>query len=209
MPASFRQSAGASMIWSRSASWLLRTRFCERRYRLDEFAGGDDGIGVVRDVDVERGVHRLVRIIRSRVPDHCDVVAQFRGKAYRRFDTRVCDEPDDDEPLDAVPLELEIQVRIGKAARAQRYRPLAVRIRCESRLPTCRTRSSFVTTRPSERAQCTSRFRSRRGDSDEEAHRAHVAARAAPHRGPPSCEEYSCWPLPHLSSGPRLSLPRK
>src|SRR5262249_27338148 len=73
MPASFRQSVGASMIWSRSASWLLRTRFCERRYRLDEFTGGDDGIGVVRDVDVERGVHRFVRIIRSRVPDHRDV----------------------------------------------------------------------------------------------------------------------------------------
>ena len=95
----------ASMMWSRAAPLRLRTHFDERRQRLDDFGGGHDG-GVVRHVDVERGVHCIVRIVRRRIPDHRDVVAQFRSKPYRRLDARVCNEPNDDESLNAVLLEL-------------------------------------------------------------------------------------------------------
>ena len=56
--------------------------------------------------------------IRGRVLDHRDVVAKFCSEPYRRLDARVCVEPDHDESLDAVSLELEIQIRVGKATRA-------------------------------------------------------------------------------------------
>ncbi len=62
-------------------------------------------------------MHRLVRIIRGRVPDNRDVVAKFRGEADRGFDASVCDEPDSDQPLNAVPPQLIVQVSVGETAR--------------------------------------------------------------------------------------------
>src|SRR5215469_6641594 len=77
-----------------------------------------DGTGVVRQVDVERGVHHLVRVIRRRVLHHGDVIAELSGKANGCFDTGVRDQPDDDELMDAVLLELQIEVGVGEAAGA-------------------------------------------------------------------------------------------
>src|SRR5499427_10795903 len=69
-----------------------------------------DGTGVVRHVDVERGMHHLVRVIRRRALHHGDVIAELSGKANGCFDTGVRDQPDDDELMDAVLLELQIEV---------------------------------------------------------------------------------------------------
>src|SRR5215813_4696887 len=77
-----------------------------------------DGTGVVRQVDVERGVHHLVRVIRRRVLDHGDLIAEFGGEANGRFDTGVRDQPDDDELMNAVLLQLQIKVGVGEAAGA-------------------------------------------------------------------------------------------
>src|SRR5437016_14677055 len=45
------------------------------RERFDDLIRGHDGAGVARDIDVERGVHLIVRVIRGRVSDHRDLVA--------------------------------------------------------------------------------------------------------------------------------------
>src|SRR5215467_3910861 len=65
---------------------------------------------VVRDIDVEGGMHHLVGVVRRRVPDDSDVIAELGGKAYRRFDAGMRDESDDNELVDAVLLELQVQV---------------------------------------------------------------------------------------------------
>ena len=78
----------------------------KRRDRVDDLRGGHQGTGVVREIDVEGGVHLLIRVVRGRVFDHRDLVTKLRGKAHRRFDARVGDEPDDDELVDAVLFEL-------------------------------------------------------------------------------------------------------
>jgi hypothetical protein len=65
-----------------------------------------------------RGVHHLVRVIRRGVPDHSDVVFELGGIADGRLDAGMRDQPDDDEPMDAVLPELQIQVGVGEAARA-------------------------------------------------------------------------------------------
>src|SRR5262245_36590472 len=87
---------------------LLRTESqgLDRRDRGDDFLCGHDGIGIVWDIDVERGVHHLIRVIRRRVLYHRDLVAEFGGKANGRFDAGMRYEPDDDELMDAVFLEL-------------------------------------------------------------------------------------------------------
>src|SRR5205807_1780868 len=75
-----------------------------------------DRTGIVREIDVESGVHLLIRVIRSRVFYHRDVVAELSGKANGRFDAGMGYEPDNDELVDAVLLELQIQIRVGEAA---------------------------------------------------------------------------------------------
>src|SRR4030095_153656 len=57
-----------------------------------------------------------IRVIRGRVFYQRHLVAKLSGKANSRLHARVCYEPDDDEPVDAVLFELQIQIRIGKAA---------------------------------------------------------------------------------------------
>ena len=82
-----------------TAHWFLRF---ERRDRLDDLICGHDGAGVVWQINVESGVHVVFRVIRGRVFYYRDVVAELSGKANRRFDAGMCDEPDNDELMDAV-----------------------------------------------------------------------------------------------------------
>jgi hypothetical protein len=63
-------------------------------------------------------MHLFVRVVRRRVSHHCHLVAKLSSKANGRFDARVCDQPDDDEPMNTVRLELQIQVCVGKATGA-------------------------------------------------------------------------------------------
>lgn len=77
-----------------------------RRDRVNDFICGHNGTGVVWYINVESGVHLLIRVTRGRVFYHRDLVAEFSGKANGRFDAGMCYEPDDDEPVNAVLLEL-------------------------------------------------------------------------------------------------------
>ena len=61
-------------------------------------------------------MHFLIRVIRGRVFYHRDLVAKLSGKANSCLHARVCYEPDDDELVDAVLFELQVQIRVGKAA---------------------------------------------------------------------------------------------
>src|SRR4029077_13543417 len=87
----------------------------ERRDRVDDLSRGHNGTGVVWDIDVESGVHLLIRVIRGRVFYHRDLVAKLSGKANGRLDAGMCYESDDDELMDAVLFELQIQIGVGKA----------------------------------------------------------------------------------------------
>jgi len=78
----------------------------EKRERVNDFICGHNGTGVIRDIDVESGVHLFVRVIRGRVFYHRDLVAELSRKANGRFDAGMCYESDDDELMDAVLLEL-------------------------------------------------------------------------------------------------------
>src|SRR5262245_49074072 len=87
---------------------LLRTGFegLDRRERVDNFICRHNGIGVVREIDLESGAHLFIRVIRRRVFDHRDLVAKLGGKANGRFDAGMRYQTDDDELMDAVLLEL-------------------------------------------------------------------------------------------------------
>ncbi len=84
------------------------------RDRLDNFNCGHNGTGVVRDIDVEGGVHLAIRVIRGRVFYHRDLLAKLSSKANGCLHTRVCYEPDDDELMNAMLFEQQIKVGIGK-----------------------------------------------------------------------------------------------
>ena len=60
-----------------------------RRDRVDDFLCGHNCAGVVRDIDVEGGMHLVIRVIRRRVLYHRDLVAELGGKPNGRFDS-VC-----------------------------------------------------------------------------------------------------------------------
>src|SRR5262249_19413194 len=87
---------------------LLRTGFegLDRRERVDNFICCHNGIGVVREIDLQSGVHLFIRVIRRRVFDHRDLVAKLGGKANGRFDAGMRYQTDDDELMDAVLLDL-------------------------------------------------------------------------------------------------------
>ena len=80
----------------------MRTSHLGRGDRSNDLLRAYDGTGVVRQVDVERGMHHLVRVIRRRVFNHGDVIAELSGIANGRFDAGVRDESDDDELVDAI-----------------------------------------------------------------------------------------------------------
>ena len=159
-----------------------------------------DRAGVVRDIDVESGMHFLIRVIRSRVFYHRDLVAKLSGITNRCLHARVCDEPDDDELMDAVFLELQIQIRVGEAAGTPvlEGHDLA-RLRREFAADLAAPRPVFEDLarpgRSSGSARCTSRSRSRRDGSDDAAHRRREAATSAPHSEPATYEEHNHWLL--------------
>ena len=61
-------------------------------------------------------MHLLIRVIRRLIFCHRDLVAELNSKANGRFDAGMGDEADDDELMDAVLLELQIQIGVGEAA---------------------------------------------------------------------------------------------
>src|ERR1041385_857377 len=89
--------------------------------RIQDLLRADDGACVVRHVDVERGVHHLVRVVRRRILHDRDLVAEFGGEANRGLDTGVRDQANDDELMDTMLLELQVEICVGKAARAPMF----------------------------------------------------------------------------------------
>src|SRR6516165_4941632 len=87
----------------------------DRRDRADDFLCGDNGASVVWDIDVEGDMHHLVRVIRRRILDDGHLITELGGIAHSRFDAGMRDESDDDELMDAVLLDLQVQVGIGEA----------------------------------------------------------------------------------------------
>src|SRR5262245_12439303 len=87
----------------------------EGRDRSHDLFRADNGARVVRHVDVKRGMHLLVRVAGGRVPHHRDLVAKLNAEADRRLHTGVRDESNEDELMDAMLLELQIQIGIGEA----------------------------------------------------------------------------------------------
>src|SRR6516225_11452484 len=61
-------------------------------------------------------MHHLVRVVRRCILDDGDVITELGGIAHSRFDAGMRDESDDDELMDAVFLELQVQVGVGEAA---------------------------------------------------------------------------------------------
>ena len=59
-------------------------------------------------------MHLFIRVIRSRVFYHCDVVAKLSGVAYGGLHTRVCDDTDNDEPVEPMFFQLQVQISVGK-----------------------------------------------------------------------------------------------
>jgi hypothetical protein len=108
----------AIAVAPRYASWDAVSRCGSNEIDLDDLLCGHNGIGVVREIDIESGVHRLIRVIRGRVLYHRDLVAKLSGKADGCLHARVCDEPDDDELMNAVLLQQQIEISVGEAAGA-------------------------------------------------------------------------------------------
>jgi len=65
-------------------------------------------------------MHLLIGVIRRRVLDQCDLVAELNGKANGRFDAGMCDESDDDELMDA---EATISPMVAYARQMRRKKP--------------------------------------------------------------------------------------
>src|SRR5215510_5378203 len=104
----------------------------ERRDRVDDFICGHNGTGVVRDIDVEGSVHLFIRVARGRVLYHYDLVAKLSGITNSCLHTGVRYESHDDELMDAVFLELQIQICVSKATGTPMFQGHDVaRLRCE------------------------------------------------------------------------------
>src|SRR3974390_1176998 len=74
----------------------------DRRDRADDFLCGDNGAGVVWDIDVEGDMHHLVRVIRRRILIDGDLITELGGIAHSRFDPGM---PDESKSVLAKPLE--------------------------------------------------------------------------------------------------------
>src|SRR5215471_18062640 len=104
----------------------------ERRDRVDDFICGQNGTGVVRDIDVEGSVHLFIRVARGRVFYHRDLVAKLSPITNSCLHTSVRYESHDDELVDAVFFELQIQIGVGKTAGTPMLEGHDVaRLRCE------------------------------------------------------------------------------
>ena len=89
----------------------------KRRDRLDDFICGHNGAGIVRNIDVESGVHLLIRVICRRVFYHRDLVAKLNGITNSCLDTGMGYQSHDDELIDSVSSELRIQIRVSETTR--------------------------------------------------------------------------------------------
>src|SRR5207248_10846809 len=76
----------------------------KRQDRSHDLRCADDVAGILREIDVERGLHLLVRVIGRCVFDPRDLVAELSGKANGRFDTGMRYQSDDDELMNAMVL---------------------------------------------------------------------------------------------------------
>jgi hypothetical protein len=61
-------------------------------------------------------MHVVIRVTRCRIFYDRDLVAKLCGVAYGRLHTGMRDQSDDDELMNAVPLELDIQIGVGETA---------------------------------------------------------------------------------------------
>ena len=91
-------------------------RVSQRGNRTDNLLSAHYGVGIVRHIAVERGVHHLIRIICRSVSRHCDPIAKLSCVANGCFDAGMRYQPDHDELMNAMLFELQIQVRVGEAA---------------------------------------------------------------------------------------------
>src|SRR5215467_1080454 len=82
--------------------------------RVHDFICGHNGSGVVWNIDIESGVHLFIRVAGGGVLHHRDLVAKLGGITNRCLHARVCYEPDDDELMDAMLLELQVKFGVGK-----------------------------------------------------------------------------------------------
>src|SRR5215467_5137457 len=98
-----------------------RSAGSERRNGGGDLLCRDNSGGVVWQIDVKRGVHHLVRIVRCRVLHHRGLVAELNGVANGRFDASMRYQPDHDELMDAVLLEVHIQIGVGETAGAPMF----------------------------------------------------------------------------------------
>lgn len=178
-------------------------------HRIDHFVCGHDRRRVVGNVDVESSVHVFLGIAGGRVLDHRDLITQLGAIANSGFHTRVRDQSHDDHFVDAVLLELQIQIGIGENrwstnAPAPRYRPAQARTHGGARRPRCHIRKSFATMPLSGSAQCTSRSRSHQDDIGDAVHRRRGCPPRAPRRAPAAYAEHTGWLPQHPSSDPTL-----
>ena len=67
-------------------------------------------------VQLMRGVRHLLREGSRRIGDQGHMIAQFHREAARGFNARIGQEANDDDLLDAILLELLVEVRVGKTA---------------------------------------------------------------------------------------------
>src|SRR5262245_14563635 len=82
---------------------LLRDRRgSERRDRVDDLGCGHNGTRVVRDIDLESGVHLVIRVIRCRIFYHRDLVAKLGCITNGRLNAGMRDQPDDDELMNTM-----------------------------------------------------------------------------------------------------------
>ncbi len=66
-------------------------------------------------------VHLLVRVIRGRVLHQRDLVAKPGSESNGWLHAGVLDEPNDDQPLDAVLLELQVEIGVCETAGAPMF----------------------------------------------------------------------------------------
>ena len=80
------------------------------------FTRRHNGTGVVWDVDFERDVQVFIGVACSRVFHHRDLIAELGGIANGGLRTGARDQTHDDELVNAVFLDLQIQIRVAETA---------------------------------------------------------------------------------------------
>src|SRR5262249_27589891 len=75
-----------------------------------------------RNIDLQSGMHLLIRIIRGRIFHDGDLIAKLGRIAHGCLQTSMRDEAHHDELLDAVSLELQVEVSIGEATGSPMFR---------------------------------------------------------------------------------------